>query len=343
MDEIAEVFGIEPGDRLSKELLGRHLVGHVIRGMDPVKQKHQQMLILFGSQGTGKSSVLAAMAGHEWYDSATTVIKGALEDWNFLPKVNGAWVFEFDECERMIRSTSASEFKGFVTRSSDKYPEKYKSFKKDHPRRSCLWGTTNDSQVLNDSTGTRRFWVLITGDRKLNPGWFESNRDSFWATVMTWQEWGLENWLLPDSSTAKAAAVRAQQLTIGDPLESELRNALEARAEYCKQGISQKTLLTRHLDIEAKDVKRDMQMRITRIVTAPSFTTHDGMVRWKCCKKRFLDVTGMGQLVPGNPLHGYCPVPADPTVPSDDREVVTPEMPWENKGLQSLFQSSEFL
>jgi len=338
MDEIAEVFGIEVDDRLSKELLGRHLVGHVVRGMDPANGKHHQMLILFGSQGNGKSRTLAAMAGHDWYDSATTVANGALEDWNFLPKINGAWVFEFDECEKLIRSTSASEFKGFVTRASDKYAEKYKSFKKDHPRRSCLWGTTNDSQVLNDSTGSRRFWVIDTKDRPVNPDWFQFNRDSFWATVITWYQWGLENWVAPDSITAKAAAVRAQQLTIGDPLESELRHALEARSEYCKQGISQKTLLSRHLDIEAKDVKRDMQMRITRIVTAPSFTTHDGMVRWKCCKKRFPEVTGKGQLVPGNPLHGYCPVPADPTVPSDERDVVTPEMPWERKELVRLFQ-----
>ena len=343
MDEIAEVFGIEAGDRLSKELLGRHLVGHVIRGMDPAKGKHQQMLILFGTQGTGKSSTLAAMAGRDWYDSATTVPKGSLEDWNFLPKVNGAWVFEFDECEKMIRSTSASDFKGFVTRVSDKYPEKFKSFKKDHPRRACLWGTTNDSQVLNDSTGTRRFWVLITGDRKLNPSWFESNRDSFWATVMTWFGWGLENWFPPDSITAKAAAVRAQQLTIGDPLEAVLRNALESRSEYCKHGVSQKTLLTRHLDIEAIDVNRHTQMRITRIVTAPSFTTHDGMVRWECCKKRFQDVNGRGQLTAGPPLHGYRPVPGDPTVPSEEQEVVTPEMPWENKSLRSLFQPFEIL
>jgi len=46
----------------------------------------------------------------------------------------------------------------------------------------------------------------------------------------------------------------------------------------------------------------------------------------------------MGQLVPGNPLHGYCPVPADPTVPTDEREVVTPEMPWEDRELIQLFQ-----
>jgi len=338
MNEIAKVFGIEENDRLSKELLGRHLVGHVVRGMDPECGKHQQMLILFGHQGTGKSSTLAAMAGPGWYDSATLVKKGGLEDWNFLPKVNGALVFEFDECEKIIRSTTAAEFKGFVTRSSDKYTEKHKSFTRNHPRRSCLWGTTNDTQVLNDPTGSRRFWVVVTKDRSLDPAWFCGNRDSFWATVMTWMKWGLENWLDPQSVTAKAAAVRAQQLTVSDPLELSLRVALESRPDYCKHGISQALLLRRHLEIEPKDAGREIQMRITRIITSPAFVTHDGMVRWESGKRRFPDVNGKGHLVPGSPLHGYLPVPADPTVPSDEQEVVTPEMPWEDRELIQLFQ-----
>ena len=79
-------------------------------------------------------------------------------------------------------------------------------------------------------------------------------------------------------------------------------------------------------------------MRITRIITSPAFVTHDGMVRWESGKRRFPDVNGKGHLVPGSPLHGYLPVPADPTVPSDEQEVVTPEMPWEDRELIQLFQ-----
>ena len=63
MEEIAAVFGISPHDQLSRELLSRHLVGHVVRGLDPENAQHHQMLILYGNQGTGKSKTLAAMAG----------------------------------------------------------------------------------------------------------------------------------------------------------------------------------------------------------------------------------------------------------------------------------------
>jgi predicted P-loop ATPase len=338
MEEIAAVFGISPNDQLSRELLSRHLVGHVVRGLDPENAQHHQMLILYGSQGTGKSKTLAAMAGSDWFDSATTIKKGELEDWNFLPKVNGAWVFEFDECEKIIRSTTAAEFKGFITRQSDRYTEKFKSYKANHPRRSCLWGTTNDSQVLNDPTGSRRFWVIETGDRQLKPSWFAKNRDSFWATVMTWNDWGLANWLDQASRTAQAASERAQQLSLGDPLELQLREALESHAYYKEVGVSQATLIRRHLYVDPVKASRDLQMRITRIITSHSFRTHSDTVNWKSAKKRFKDINGQNMLVPGPSLHGYIPESVVPSVPSEVVSVGTVLLPWQDPDLVSVFQ-----
>lgn len=338
MEEIAAVFGISPNDLLSEELLSRHLVGHVARGLDPENAQHHQMLILYGSQGTGKSKTLAAMAGSNWFDSATTIKKGDLEDWNFLPKINGAWVFEFDECEKIIRSTTAAEFKGFITRQSDRYTEKFKSYKVNHPRRCCLWGTTNDSQVLNDPTGSRRYWVIQTGNRQLNPYWFNMNRDSFWATVMTWYDWGLKNWLDPASPTAQAASERAQQLSLGDPLELQLREALESHAYYREVGVSQATLIRRHLYVDPVNASRDLQMRITRIITSHSFRTHSDTVMWKSVKKRFKDINGQNVLVPGPPLHGYAPESVVPSVPSEAAAVGTGLLPWLNPALVTLFQ-----
>ena len=338
MEEIAAVFGISPNDQLSRELLSRHLVGHVVRGLDPENAQHQQMLILYGNQGTGKSKTLAAMAGSDWFDSATTVKRGELEDWNFLPKVNGAWAFEFDECEKVIRSTTAAEFKGFITRQSDRYTEKFKSQKMNHPRRSCLWGTTNDSQVLNDPTGSRRYWVIETGDRQLKPSWFAKNRDSFWATVMTWKGWGLENWVDPASHTAQAASERAQQLSLGDPLELQLREALESHAYYKEVGVSQTTLIRRHLSVDLVNKIRDMQMRITRIITSHSFRTHNDTVKWKSAKRRFKDINGQNVLVPGPPLHGYVPEAVVPSIPSEMVSVGTELLPWLNPALVRVFQ-----
>lgn len=338
MDEIAEVFAIRSDDQLSKNLLSRHLAGHIVRGLDPMHAQHQQMLILYGLQGTGKSKTIAEMAGSDWFDSATTVKKGELEDWNFLPKVNGAWVFEFDECEKIIRSTTAAEFKGFITRQSDSYTEKFKSYKSNHPRRSCLWGTTNDSQVLNDPTGSRRYWVIETGNRYLKPSWFAKNRDSFWATVMTWCSWGLENWLDPDSSTAQAASQRAQQHTLDDPLEVQLREALESQSYYREVGISQATLLRRHLYVDTAKPTRDLQMRITRIITSHWFRTHDGTVKWTSDKKRFKDINGQKVLVSGDSLRGYVPETVVPSVPSEVMIVGTGVLPWQDPNLVTVFQ-----
>ncbi len=338
MEEIAAVFGISPDDQLSRELLSRHLVGHVVRGLDPEYAQHHQMLILYGSQGTGKSKTLAAMAGSDWFDSATAIKKGELEDWNFLPKVNGAWVFEFDECEKIIRSTTSAEFKGFITRQSDRYTEKFKSYKVNHPRRSCFWGTTNDSQVLNDPTGSRRFWVIQTGNRQLQPSWFNINRDSFWATVMTWHDWGLANWLDPASPTAQAASDRAQQLSLGDPLELQLREALESRVYYKEVGVSQATLIRRHLYIDPVKADRNLQMRMTRIITSHSFRTHNDTVKWRSAKKRFKDINGQNLLVAGPPLHGYVPESVVPSVPSEVVSVGTGLLPWQDPDLVSVFQ-----
>ena len=39
------------------------------------------------------------------------------------------------------------------------------------------------------------------------------------------------------------------------------------------------------------------------------------------------------------PLYGYCLVPADLAVPSEEKEFGRPKMPWENKELVQPFQT----
>jgi predicted P-loop ATPase len=338
--DLAQAFGIASGDRLSQELLARHLVGHVKRGMNPSGEeaRHHAMLILLGRQGQMKSSAIQALAPNDWYDSATEVPK--LEDWNFLPRINSALMFEFDECERMIRSKTASEFKGFITRPVDKYVEKHQSVSKDHPRKSCLWGTTNEHDLLSDPTGSRRFWIVELKSKECDPDWIKENRDSIWASVMTWMEWGLNNWINEKSVTAQLAARRAYQYSHSDPLEKSLRTALESVESYCKQGVSQATLIEKHLRIDPKDCDRmrSLQMRITRIITSVHFTTHDGMVRWEPKKARFPDLAIPGPLSTAPPLAGYVPVPTSEEPLLDLDKVETPQMPWEMNELTSLFQ-----
>jgi hypothetical protein len=335
MEELAEAFAIEPGDMLSKRLLASHLAGAAKRGLEP-SYKHDQILIFCGAQGNNKSGSIEALASPAWYDSATRVED--LESKDFLAKVNGCWLFEVEECEHALLKRTASEFKSFVTRSNDCYVEKYEREAKTHYRRSVLFGTTNQSEFLNDNTGNRRAWVIYTGDRPLNPKWIAENRDSIWATVLTWIDWGLCNYVPLGDSLATEAAERAQAANLSDPWEGELMQVLNRRPTDSAGGIAQDELIRQALHLNIERIDRNVQMRVTRTVTGSSFRTHNGTVTWRSCKRRWGG---------GVPRSGYEPVRIEgvPTVPSADQseegvgtEVGSAQMPWRSSDLTTLFQ-----
>lgn len=350
MQELAAAFAIETGDEVSICLLASHLAGAAMRGLTP-GHKHDQILVIRGEQGTFKSSSIEALAG-PWYDSATRVKEYESKD--FLARINGAWLFEIDECEHTLLRRTAAEFKGFNSRRNDRYAEKYEKTAKTHWRRSVLFGTTNDTEFLDDATGNRRAWIIDTGNRNLDPQWISANRDCIWATVLTWIDWGLSNHFAQTSELAAATAERAQQSSLSDAWEPLIAKELEAiPLDQSFLGISQEELMTRALHISPVDCKRDAQMRVTRIVTGSGFRTPDKTnpareVAWKSKKCRFGG---------GRPRAGYCGVILQkqsesanssrgvPTVPPHvgqekgvGTEDGTVQMPWQNKALTTPFQ-----
>ncbi|MCP9903129.1 hypothetical protein KBY85_03100 [Cyanobium sp. BA5m-10] len=346
MEDLGRAFAILPTDSLSQYMLAAHLSGAVLRGLNP-GHKHHQIVAFTGAQGNGKSSSIQALSPPGWCDSATKV--SDLESKDVLAKINSAWIFEFDECEHTLQRSTAAEFKGFITRERDVYVEKYEKQATPHERRGILFGTSNQSEFLNDSTGNRRVWLIDTGDRPLDPEWIAANRDSIWATVLTWIDWGLKNWLSPGDELAIAAAARAEEANLSDPWEGAIAAVLERRPIDSDGGIPQKALIEQALQIRIEDFNRDVQMRVTRVVTGSAFLTHGGTVRWKQQRRRYGG---------GRALSGYVPVPlkerpaaeglSDPTSPSDPtdranvptdlRPVGTAETPWLDRRLVNPFQ-----
>ena len=268
--EISKAFGIAHDDELSQEMLARHLIGVARRGLEP-GYKHDQILVLTSAQGCGKGQTIAELVPkREWADSATKVPK-SLEDREFLAKANGCWIFELDEIDKITIGRDAAEMKGFITRQIDKYVEKYQTVVLSYPRRSVLFGTSNQQELLNDHTGDRRFWIVRCG--KCNPAWVRENRDSIWATVLTWLQWRGSNWVPQEHALAKSAAERAREARISEPLEKVIRKALE-NIHPIENGVSLYQIMKIILETEtAKEFDRTMQMRITRTITGDGFTT----------------------------------------------------------------------
>jgi predicted P-loop ATPase len=349
MNDLGRAFGIHPTDTVSQRLLAAHLAGCVHRGISP-GYKHDQLLVLTGPQGNLKSSSIEALAPSGWYDSATRVAD--LESKDTLAKINSAWLFEFDECEHTLQRSTASEFKGFITRRNDNYVEKYEKQSTPHDRRAVLFGTTNQTEFLNDNTGNRRVWIIDTEGRPLDPDWIAANRDSIWGTVLTWIDWGLKNWLPQTDELAIAAAARAEQANLSDPWEGAIAAVLEKRPVGITGGIGQDELVEQALHLSADKITRDVQMRVTRIVTGSAFLTHDDTVRWEQQKRRYGSGKPRSGYIPVRPRPGQAaaaapfPDPTDPTdptskavVPTDLEGVVTAETPWLDRRLTILFQS----
>ena len=82
------------------------------------------MVILEGPEGSGKTSLVRALGGDEWY---TELTKG-LDNKEIYMLIQGAWVAEMAELDTLTRSEE-SRLKAFVTAKEDQYIPKYSNLK----------------------------------------------------------------------------------------------------------------------------------------------------------------------------------------------------------------------
>lgn len=132
------------------------VVAAVARAMQP-GCKYDNMPILVGPQGIGKSTFLRIL-GRKWYSDSLTTFEGK----EASELIQGIWINEVGELAGMSRSET-SAVKQFLSRTEDIYREPYGRRTSNYPRRCVFWGTTNDSEFLRDRTGNRRFWPVEVG------------------------------------------------------------------------------------------------------------------------------------------------------------------------------------
>lgn len=121
--------------------------------------KRDDVLTLVGPQGFGKSTASAAIADAICPNSFTDSIRnlGSEEAAN---EIRGITIAEFSELAAIARS-ELEAVKAFVSRSSDRFREKYQRHSTDHPRTCSFIASTNDDcGFLRDPSGNRRWWPV---------------------------------------------------------------------------------------------------------------------------------------------------------------------------------------
>ena len=130
----------------------------VARAMQP-GVKYDNMLIRCGPQGIGKSTILAKMS-LGWFNDSIRSFEGK----EASELLQGVWLVEVAELDA-FRKTDVSRIKQFLSLTADRYRAAYGRHVKELPRCCVFFGTSNQMDFLQDTTGNRRFWPVDVGIR----------------------------------------------------------------------------------------------------------------------------------------------------------------------------------
>ena len=142
---------------LIREMTKQWMVGAVQRLYNP-GCKNENVLILTGSQGCGKTSTLMWLAGKLGFDNTIDISRSEQETGQ---KLEQCWFACFDELATLSKRQSA-EYKNWLSIQVDNFRKPYERVPEPHLRHNVYCGTTNESTFLRDNTDKteRRMWVI---------------------------------------------------------------------------------------------------------------------------------------------------------------------------------------
>ncbi|WP_455275117.1 VapE domain-containing protein [Ralstonia thomasii] len=157
LEECLRARAAEAGVEYLRVVGRKALIGAVARVLQP-GCKLDNMVILEGGQGRGKSTAISILGG-DWFSDTQL----DLQSKDAYMALKGVWFYEIGEMDAFNRADT-TRVKGFVSSAVDRFREPYQRREIVQPRQQIFIGTTNQNEYLKDATGNRRFWpVRIDG------------------------------------------------------------------------------------------------------------------------------------------------------------------------------------
>jgi len=183
---------------------GRKILCAAVRRVMQPGCKFDAMLVLQGAQDLGKSSAIRALCPDPaWFTDQLEVGADAKVT---IEKTAGSWIVEMPELDGMGKRDT-NRVKSFITTTHDRARLAFGRYATTRPRQFVLFGTTNESRYLTDTTGNRRFWIVRV--TKADPAGIAAIRDQLWAEAAAAEP--DENLWLDDPALKAAAAAVARE------------------------------------------------------------------------------------------------------------------------------------
>lgn len=208
--------------------------------------KVDNMVVLEGKQGLGKSTALQVIGGDwfaEQHESATNP-KG------FAEILQGKLLVEISEMDSFNRA-EVNRVKQTISCPSDRYRASYGRYASDHPRQCVFVGTTNRDDWNKDETGARRFWpIACKGQVDIEA--VRNNRDQLFAEAVKRHKAGEPHWHMPVEATQHEQQARYQ----ADPWTDAIADIIKGESGVTTSHVAHKL----NISIERRD--RSAEMRI---------------------------------------------------------------------------------
>ncbi|MEJ3576538.1 VapE domain-containing protein [Pseudomonas fragi] len=256
------VFGTEDND-YTRHIGQSLLVSSVARVMQP-GCKVDEMVVLEGGQGLGKSTCVAELFGFEWY--LETSEPPSTKD--FYVTMQGHTVVEIGEMQSFSKA-DINQVKMAITRRDDKYRAPYERHGESHPRQCIFIGTTNADTYLRDPTGARRFLPVLVS--KADVEYIRQWRGELWAEALHLYLTNFQWWDYPQELAREEQDARY----VEDPWEEIIINYLDGHAPQMHypdglwgpiNEITIMKLLRHALQIEVAKMNKSEQQRVGEIL-----------------------------------------------------------------------------
>lgn len=217
---LARYAGCE--DNAYTRMIGRKwLLSAMARALRPGPDcKVDNVLILHGKQGMGKSTLLKDLAG-PFFNDANFEFGNEQKAGMAL---RNTWIHEWAELDSMTKA-SHTRLKSYVSETVNRFRAPYGRNMLVEPRRCVFAGSTNKDDFLTDSTGNRRFWPvhLVRYDASLR-----EDREQLLAEARDAFLQGEEWWTTREDEDL-ASEVRAK-VEWEDPWKEEIEKAVRGKA-----------------------------------------------------------------------------------------------------------------
>lgn len=261
---LIHAFGAPDRD-YERQIGSKWLLGAVARVFDPGCQM-DNVLVLEGAQGIGKSSALAMLFGRNYFTEAITDLR---DHKRFVEQILGKWIVELAELAA-LRKTDVEAVKAVISMRIDRTTRSYALHATEHPRQCVMAATINPDEgngYLTDSTGNRRFWPIRCSKADLT--WLEEFRDQLWAEATHRFEEGEQWWL--DAATAETAASEQQERAAVDPWQEALEEKLQKSTFYTSNQI-----LCDYLMVPTDRQEQKHKNRLARVLKALGWRQRTG-------------------------------------------------------------------